>query len=325
MNTKLISFVVILLVLCSTAYAQSYEVSQIREVLKKNLQAFFISQTVQILTLSELKDLLIFYLAIPPNMIVADADTLGAYSGTSVSEIIDNGTQTISPIPKCADGTDYSECSLTRPKFCLAGSLVDKCDTCGCPTQTSCNANYSCQPAPQIDCASDLDCGTTIFVTNYYCSANTVYKSYVNYSCQNPGTINALCINVTGQISFNYCNPAMNKTCVNGQLACNSTLPVDSAAPVRSNGYPNGSLSANTNATSISLSTNEAATCKYAVYAGMAYDNMFFNFSGAGTTWHYNTVTGLSNWNNYTYYVKCSDALGNKNTNDFNIAFSVLG
>jgi len=33
---------------------------------------------------------------------------------------------------KCSDGTEYGSCSLTKPKFCENGGLVDKAGTCGC-------------------------------------------------------------------------------------------------------------------------------------------------------------------------------------------------
>jgi len=38
----------------------------------------------------------------------------------------------------CSDGTLYSECSPTKPKYCDYGNLVDNCDVCGC------NEGYIC-------------------------------------------------------------------------------------------------------------------------------------------------------------------------------------
>ena len=34
----------------------------------------------------------------------------------------------------CIDGTAYSACSVTKPKYCDAGTLVDKASVCGCPS-----------------------------------------------------------------------------------------------------------------------------------------------------------------------------------------------
>lgn len=45
---------------------------------------------------------------------------------------------------KCADGTIYSQCSSTEPKFCQNGTLIDKCSTCGCPSDQQCQADESC-------------------------------------------------------------------------------------------------------------------------------------------------------------------------------------
>jgi hypothetical protein len=46
-------------------------------------------------------------------------------------------------------------------------------------------------------------------------------------------------------------------------------------------------------------------------------------FSSTGGTTHTTTVTGLSNGGSYNYYVRCQDASGNANTDDFAISFTV--
>jgi hypothetical protein len=46
-------------------------------------------------------------------------------------------------------------------------------------------------------------------------------------------------------------------------------------------------------------------------------------FSGAGTTSHSAQVSGLQNGTSYNYYVRCNDTLGNNNTDDFAISFSI--
>ncbi len=97
----------------------------------------------------------------------------------------------------------------------------------------------------------------------------------------------------------------------------------DTTPPVRSNGQPAGSLAAGTTQTSLTLSTNEAATCRYATTAGVAYASMTNTFGTTGGTAHSTTVTGLTNGSNYNYYVRCKDVAGNANPDDFLIAFSV--
>jgi len=93
--------------------------------------------------------------------------------------------------------------------------------------------------------------------------------------------------------------------------------------PVRTNGQPTGTLSSGTTSTSISLTTNESAICKYSTTAGRAYDSMVDTFSFTNSTSHYQTIIGLSDGNSYTYYVRCQDASKNTNTDDFEISFSV--
>ncbi|RKY37203.1 MAG: hypothetical protein DRP78_01645, partial [Candidatus Omnitrophota bacterium] len=92
----------------------------------------------------------------------------------------------------------------------------------------------------------------------------------------------------------------------------------DTTSPTRSNGQPTGTLSSGTNHISISLTTNEDATCKYSVTSGTVYGLMGNLLSTGGTT-HSTTVSGLSDGNSYTYYVRCQDASKNTNTDDFEI------
>ena len=94
-------------------------------------------------------------------------------------------------------------------------------------------------------------------------------------------------------------------------------------APVRSAGSPTGTLAAGTTQTTLSLTTNEAATCRYSTTAGVAYASMTKTFTGAGGTAQSTTVTGLANGTTYNYYVRCQDTAGNANPDDYLITFSV--
>src|SRR5439155_26340526 len=55
-------------------------------------------------------------------------------------------------------------------------------------------------------------------------------------------------------------------------------LPADTAPPVRSGGQPLGTLPAGTTQTTLALTTNEAATCRYSPSAGVPYDAMTKTF-----------------------------------------------
>lgn len=109
----------------------------------------------------------------------------------------------------------------------------------------------------------------------------------------------------------------------NVSSASSATLTVDNIAPSLSAGAPSGTLSSGTTSMSLSLTTNENATCKYATVAGTAYASMTNTFGTTGSTTHSTSLSGLSNGTAYVYYVRCADATGNANGSDYPISFSV--
>lgn len=111
-------------------------------------------------------------------------------------------------------------------------------------------------------------------------------------------------------------------TCI-GHLCGASTTP-DTTPPVMSNGVPTTGtvLSAGTTATTFSLNTDEAATCKYAT-SDLNYASMTLTFTTTGGTSHAKSLTPLSNGTAYTRYVRCIDVAGNPDTASLVISFSV--
>ena len=101
-----------------------------------------------------------------------------------------------------------------------------------------------------------------------------------------------------------------------------SNLP-DLTPPTLSNGSPSGTLSADTTSTTLSITTNENATCRYSTTTGTSYDSMTNTFTTTGGTNHSTTITGLTNGGSYTYYIRCQDEAGNANTTDYPISFSI--
>jgi hypothetical protein len=95
----------------------------------------------------------------------------------------------------------------------------------------------------------------------------------------------------------------------------------DVTGPVRSNGSPTGTLDASTTQTSISLDTDQTATCKWDTDGGEAYADMANTFSSTNSTSHSHTVSGLTPENTYVYYVRCDGAA--TNTTDYIISFQV--
>jgi len=97
--------------------------------------------------------------------------------------------------------------------------------------------------------------------------------------------------------------------------------PADTTPPVISNGQPAGTLPAGTTQTSMSVTTNENATCRWSNTAFTVYAAMTNAFATTGQTSHSATLTGLVNGQAYTRYVRCIDPAGNANTADYVISF----
>jgi len=97
----------------------------------------------------------------------------------------------------------------------------------------------------------------------------------------------------------------------------------DVTPPVRSGGLPAGTLPSGTTQTTMSLTTDESATCRYATLAGVAYTAMTNSFSTTGGTTHSVSITGLQDGGSYTYFVRCQDNAGNADVDDYPISFVV--
>ena len=105
-----------------------------------------------------------------------------------------------------------------------------------------------------------------------------------------------------------------------GSLGSSDTTP-----PVRSNGQPVGILPIGTTQATLSLTTDETATCRYSPVAGLTYGAMTNTFATTGSTTHSTVVSGLTDSSTYHFYVRCIDTGGHANTDDFAITFSVGG
>lgn len=111
----------------------------------------------------------------------------------------------------------------------------------------------------------------------------------------------------------------------NKESQLSPSLAADNSTPFRFNPQPSAGLPAETRKIAIGLETDEKAVCKYATVAGMSYDSMQYTFSSTNNVFHSSLITGLSEGTAYNYYIKCADQAGNKNIDDFVIAFWVRG
>jgi len=97
----------------------------------------------------------------------------------------------------------------------------------------------------------------------------------------------------------------------------------DTIPPVVSNGLPTGTLPSGIIQVTMSVDTDESATCRYETVSGVDYSLMSNTFSTTGGISHSQLIVGLLGGQSYNYYIKCIDGLGNDNLVDYLISFSV--
>ena len=97
-------------------------------------------------------------------------------------------------------------------------------------------------------------------------------------------------------------------------------IVLDTPPPARSDGQPSGPLPSGTTDTTLSLVTDEVASCGYATVPGTAFADMT-PFAATGAAAHQTPIGGLADGQSYGFFVRCGDAAGNVNTDDFAITF----
>lgn len=120
------------------------------------------------------------------------------------------------------------------------------------------------------------------------------------------------------------CQDAANNESVQFSHMFQVSSPVlDTAPPVISGGTPIGTLVAGTATAAMNVVTNENAYCRYNQGSDIGFGTMTNTFLVTGTTFHSISLTGLTNGTSYTYFVRCEDSTGNRNTSGYLINFSV--
>jgi hypothetical protein len=97
----------------------------------------------------------------------------------------------------------------------------------------------------------------------------------------------------------------------------------DTTAPTVTASNATQNLSAGTKTATLSVSTNENATCKYGTTANTVYASLPTTFSTTGGTTHSVAVSGLTDGSTKTYVVRCIDGSGNANTSDLTLTVAV--
>lgn len=69
-------------------------------------------------------------------------DMLKVYATHDFTQCLEGAEYVFTQV--CSDGTAYDICSVTKPKYCSNGILVDDCEVCGCDAGYMCEADGSC-------------------------------------------------------------------------------------------------------------------------------------------------------------------------------------
>ncbi|MBD3355037.1 hypothetical protein GF361_03555, partial [Candidatus Woesearchaeota archaeon] len=148
----------------------------------------------------------------------------------------------------CTNGTCNIECynesdcgiDVYDSPYCSAGDVYNDyinytCNNVGasnasCSNTATPNLNktcsYGCDLGVCVNCSLDNDCGTDVWVGPEYCSNEDVWQIYGNYTCLDPGTINASCDYNESSMMKEDCTG--NDICYNGScITPNCTFDSD--------------------------------------------------------------------------------------------------
>jgi hypothetical protein len=253
------------------------------------------------------------------NMTHSFATTDGMAHSATVSSLA-NG-QSYNRYVRCRDTAGNSNAS----SYALSFSVAAQSDTT--PPVVSNGAPSGTLPAGTTS--------TTLSVTTneaascrWSSSASTAYGSMTNTFATTGGTSHSTTLTglANGQSYSRYVRCADTAGNSNGSslvVSFSIGAASDTTPPVLSNGAPSGTLPAGTTSTTLSVTTNEAATCKWGTTASTSYSSMTNTFATTGGTSHSTPLTGLVNGEVYNRYVRCRDASGNASTSSTLVSFSV--
>ena len=219
----------------------------------------------------------------------------------------------------------HSDCSVV---WIDAETCTYGCSGGHCNSQSSCTAgytgNYQCSGNVKQGQYRYSDCSIKWFdveTCTYGCSSGQCKSQS---SCTVGYTVNYQCSGNVKQTQYKYADCSTkwfdSETCTYG---CSGgqclQQPYHGTLPYRSNGQPSGNVPGYSQ--TISLNTYEAATCKFSYASGQTYNSMT-QFSTTGGTYHSKLIQSPSIGVN-NFYVKCKNAAGGINYDDYLITFTV--
>jgi hypothetical protein len=269
---------------------------------------------------------------------------VGGSAQNAVDYKLANGALTFSP------GQIYQSVPIT---IISHGQTVDKTLVLGVSSPSGAslgpNATFtytiaaggSTQPTPPVRSAGSpsgtLPSSTTVatlsLVTDqaatcrYSATSGLSYSAMTNVFATTGGTSHSTALtNLNAGATYNYYVRCQSSAGVADTDDYGITFSIATAtpqAPVRSAGSPSGTLPSSTTSASLSLVTDQAATCKYSTAAGVSYSAMTNLFTVTGGTSDSMPLTNLKAGTTYNYYVRCQNSAGVADTNDYRITFSI--
>lgn len=105
----------------------------------------------------------------------------------------------------CENGECIDECESHAERKCVKNAVY-WFDSCGnkeekiekCAADEICeDGECICDEPEEVACECDADCGENAFLGEPYCKGANVYQDYVKFTCKNPGTAKAECVDKT--------------------------------------------------------------------------------------------------------------------------------
>lgn len=121
------------------------------------------------------------------------------------------------------------------------------------------------------------------------------------------------------------CQDSVAQTIYSVDAPISFSIAADTTPPQILTSSPSGALANTVTTANLSVTTNEASSCRYSLNPGIAYasipaiNGMTASTDGLSHTKPIPVVAGAS----YSYYVRCADALGNAMSADRVVSFSV--
>lgn len=147
------------------------------------------------------------------------------------------GTNAYTGSPFCQGNNSYQNyitytCNNagTSNSYCSNSTAAQLKTTC--TGGQTCN-NGSCADQTVI-CSSNSQCGTNWLTGSPFCQGNSIYQSFITYTCNNAGTANSYCSNSTATQLVNNC--IGSQTCNNGSCT-GQNVTCSSNSQCGANGY----------------------------------------------------------------------------------------